>query len=184
MPQGFSNIMEGLFILIPILVIAFLAVLNKGKMSKAVFSFLKEKSPLFVFLFWLGLAAFSVYHLIWQGMLAFGAFALFSYPNKNVQEKIADWLKGIWAIGVSFFYIGVVILLIVGFFWLIGKGFGSIGNIGKYDGMTAEEWADEQSASEANYQELRTCIDDALSYSYDYSESHSAVQECYDNSSF
>ena len=176
--------MEGLFILITILVIAFLAILNKGKVNNAIFSFFKNKGAFFGFLFWLGLAGVSLYYTIWYGIVIFGALALFSYPNKAFQESIQNWFRGLWSIAISLFYIGIVILLVVGFFWLLGKGFGSIGNIGKYDGMTAEEWADEYSASEANHQELRTCIDDALTYSYDYSESHSAVQDCYDNSSF
>jgi PBP1b-binding outer membrane lipoprotein LpoB len=37
---------------------------------------------------------------------------------------------------------------------------------GKYDGLTAEEWADEYYASEDTYQKFRTCVEDFESLSF------------------
>lgn len=54
---------------------------------------------------------------------------------------------------------GLVFLIILVVVYLLIKG-GS--GIGKYEGLTAEEWADDASYWETKYQEYKDCAEDSI----------------------
>lgn len=118
-----------------------------------------KKQEWFGFLFFVGFALFSFYaNVIWAGLL-FAGFATFSFPNPAYQFWLKN--KGNEALGAikGLLYLGFILLLIVGFVWFIGKVFGGIGNIGKYEGQTAEEWFNDYDDAEARYQQLYDCVE-------------------------
>ena len=48
-------------------------------------------------------------------------------------------------------------------------------SIGNYDGLTAEEWADEYSAMEEKYQSFRNCVEDYDNFDWGEKESYGGV---------
>lgn len=48
-------------------------------------------------------------------------------------------------------------------------------SFGKYDGMTAEEWADEHNAMEEKYEKFRSCVEDYDSLNFEEKEQYGGV---------
>ncbi len=57
------------------------------------------------------------------------------------------------------------------FFWWL---FATLGNIGKYEGWSAETWASEARASQAKYQQFYDCVD----YQTIYGDAESVRANC------
>lgn len=95
--------------------------------------------------------------LIW--ILIFGFGAIIAFPNKRYQLWLSKKREQINIMGIKILKVTFFLLLALVSFWLISKLFGSLSGIGKYEGLSAEEWYNEYDASEANYQNLHDCVE-------------------------
>lgn len=97
---------------------------------------------------------------------AHGAFTLFFLPIKSFQKQIHQFTEKITNLaGIVFAWIiGIAILGLI--IWGSYKVLGSTVSLftPKYDGMTAEEWADESAYWEERYSSFRSCVEDYDSF--------------------
>lgn len=118
----------------------------------------------------------------YQSAIFFGAFAFFTFPTSSYQEWVHAKVKKAWDLFVLLVSIGIRLLIagvcIAVFLWFASKISGSITGIGKYEGENAEYWYNEYDAIQGDYEDFHSCIDDALSYSYDYADIVDATRDC------
>lgn len=128
--------------------------------------------------FW-GLAALIIFTnepLDWYFWGALGLGALF-IPDKKYQkwlhetgDRIGEWIgKAI----VAVIGLGIVIGLIWGFFALVGSFFDGVGGIGKFEGLSAEEWYYEYADAEYRVEQLQSQL-------YEYQD---FVENCFEHQS-
>lgn len=100
------------------------------------------------------LALLALYYNIWSGIGAvmFGIMAALSFPHASTNKKIKEWMTNLM-------YLGIVVIVIAVVVWGASQLFGGIGNIGKYEGQTAEEWFNDYDDAEARYQQLHDCVE-------------------------
>lgn len=142
----------------------------------------KFESPLgilFILCVFLGLGVSQKY---WWGPIAgvlFGFVMLYIFRRKTVQKLVLtvadyidkillpvklwfhnflDWLK-VLSLG-AIALIVPVILFIIGIL-VIGNVFGSIGNLGKYEGLTAEEWFIKYDGAETKLENSEIALEEA-----------------------
>jgi hypothetical protein len=118
----------------------------------------KPSWPLFLFFGIFSTLCF--YYSIWWGGIMFGIGALLCFPNEKGHSWIMQQFSNIKSFLKSLLYLGLVLLIIGGIIWFIGKTFGAIGNIGKYEGQTAEEWYGNYADVEDRYQQFKNCVED------------------------
>lgn len=136
----------------------------------------KEEFPpsIWSFLFFAGFAVLALFMegwVFWLGVPMFSILALLSFPHREghawIKRQINFLLKLSWSLLKFGFWIGVIL----GGFWLLSSIFDGIG---KYEGMSAEEWYYEYADAEDRYDQLHSCVED-----YVNTEEYSALDDIY-----
>ena len=94
------------------------------------------------------------------GGIMFGVFALLSFPSKKIHNRIMEYASSIKSIAIGLCYLGLFLLVMGIIIWVVGKAFGGIGNLGKYEGQNAKEWYYDYADAEDRYQKFRDCVEE------------------------
>lgn len=127
------------------------------------------------FLFFLGFFLFIIFlgegWVVPFGGIMFGICTLLSWPSKNGNKWIKEQFSNLGHLSWNMLKICFYVLIIIGGIWFVGKIFGGITGLGKYEGLSAEEWYYEYTYVDDKYEKLYDCVED-----YVYEEDYSALE--------
>jgi hypothetical protein len=106
---------------------------------------------------------------------------LYSKNEERINKWIGDKLISVFKLFTSFFNLGLTLLVLGILLWFGLKTIGAVGNIGKYDGQTAEEWFNQYDEEAAANDDLKNCLHDLPTSDYDHTDTFSLtsdIQSC------